>query len=605
MTQPVRTIRRAASVEAEVHVAVAVVGGGACGLTAALMLGDAGIDCVVLERDALPSGSTALSSGFIPAPGTRTQREHGVADDSAARFAADIQAKAHGRAAPALVDAYANAIGPALDALQERHGLAWTLLDGFLYPGHSVHRMHALPQKTGAALMAALQAAVEAAGIPVLTQAVVDTLVLDDEDRVVGIDYLRPDGQHETLGCDALLLACNGFGGNPQMVRTLLPEMAEATFGGHVPATTAAPILWGEALGARLRDLGGYQGHGSWVTPQGALMSWAVMMEGGVQLNSEGRRFHDETQGYSEAAVHVLAQPGGIAWNVFDTPLLALARGFPDFCDAEAAGALRRCDSVAALADCIGCEAGALQATLDAMRVAARRPPMAACSHAARRAVLRRQGDRRAVPHPGRPRHRARHARAAARRHAAAQPACRRRRGGRRLGRRGVGLSLRQRAAERRGRRLHRGAHGAAHSIQGGVRMTNRELQDPARAQRHRAGPRRVRRAERTGGRAGRLRGAVPVGRLDCLHAAGPLRRRPDHFHRSGRHARAHHRARGLPVIVDADTGFGNALNTQRTVRGFERAGAAMVQIEDQSFPKRCGHLDGKAVVPGARWSAS
>lgn len=55
-----------------------------------------------------------------------------------------------------------------------------------------------------------------------------------------------------------------------------------------------------------------------------------------------------------------------------------------------------------------------------------------------------------------------------------------------------------------------------------------------------------------------------------------------------------------LPLIVDADTGFGNALNTQRTVRGFERAGAAMIQIEDQGFPKRCGHLDGKTVVPVA-----
>jgi 2-methylisocitrate lyase-like PEP mutase family enzyme len=52
------------------------------------------------------------------------------------------------------------------------------------------------------------------------------------------------------------------------------------------------------------------------------------------------------------------------------------------------------------------------------------------------------------------------------------------------------------------------------------------------------------------------------------------------------------------PVIVDADTGFGNALNMQRTVRGFERAGAAMVQVEDQGFPKRCGHLEGKTVVP-------
>ena len=54
------------------------------------------------------------------------------------------------------------------------------------------------------------------------------------------------------------------------------------------------------------------------------------------------------------------------------------------------------------------------------------------------------------------------------------------------------------------------------------------------------------------------------------------------------------------PVIVDADTGFGNALNVQRTVRGFERAGAAMIQIEDQTFPKRCGHLAGKSVIPVA-----
>jgi 2-methylisocitrate lyase-like PEP mutase family enzyme len=52
-----------------------------------------------------------------------------------------------------------------------------------------------------------------------------------------------------------------------------------------------------------------------------------------------------------------------------------------------------------------------------------------------------------------------------------------------------------------------------------------------------------------------------------------------------------------LPVIVDADTGFGNALNTIRTVRMFERAGATVIQLEDQAAPKRCGHLDGKSLV--------
>ena len=60
------------------------------------------------------------------------------------------------------------------------------------------------------------------------------------------------------------------------------------------------------------------------------------------------------------------------------------------------------------------------------------------------------------------------------------------------------------------------------------------------------------------------------------------------------------HERVSLPLIIDADTGFGNALNVQRTVRGLERAGAAMVQLEDQTSPKRCGHLSGKSVIPTA-----
>jgi 2-methylisocitrate lyase-like PEP mutase family enzyme len=53
-----------------------------------------------------------------------------------------------------------------------------------------------------------------------------------------------------------------------------------------------------------------------------------------------------------------------------------------------------------------------------------------------------------------------------------------------------------------------------------------------------------------------------------------------------------------LPLIVDADTGFGNALNVQRTVREFEKAGASAIQLEDQLAPKRCGHMAGKQVIP-------
>lgn len=360
MSLPV--IRRAERMEAPVHVSVAIVGAGACGLTAALMLHDAGMDCAVLERDALPSGSTALSSGFVPAPCTQVQKAHGI-DDSPEHFAADIQAKAHGTAAPHLVGAYAKAIGPVLDALQARHGLEFVLLDDFLYPGHSRHRMHAVPEKTGAGLMARLQQAAAAADLPIVTHALVRELWLNARDEVIGVAYERPDGALETVGCSALILACNGYGGNAALVQQLLPEMKDATFAGHT-GNDGSAIAWGRAVGARLADLGGYQGHGSWAVPQGALVSWALMMEGAVQINALGQRFHDETLGYSEAAVQVLAQPGTVAWNVFDETLLTFARGFPDFCAAEAAGAVKRCEDEAALSALIGCDAAILGSTL-------------------------------------------------------------------------------------------------------------------------------------------------------------------------------------------------------------------------------------------------
>jgi fumarate reductase flavoprotein subunit len=209
-----------------------------------------------------------------------------------------------------------------------------------------------------------------ARGVDVLTEALVREIWVDESsagDRVIGVAYQRPDGTVERLACDALILACNGYGGNPALVRELLPAMAEATFGGHV-GNDGSAIAWGRRLGARLADLGGYQGHGSWIIPEGALMTWAAMMEGGVQINVRGQRFHNENHGYSEAAVEVLAQPGGIAWNVFDAPILELLQTFPDFVEAQKSGALRSFADEAALAGHIGCEVAALRATLAALQ---------------------------------------------------------------------------------------------------------------------------------------------------------------------------------------------------------------------------------------------
>ena len=347
------------------EVPVCIVGGGACGLTAAIALRKAGIDVLVLERDESGTGSSALSSGFIPAAETRLQKSLGI-EDSYQLLIDDVMNKAHGQAPLHLLKAYVLAATLAIDEL-EQMGLPFEIVDGFLYPGHTVRRMHTMPEKTGATFMTRLAQVANDLGADFLGQSLVCELWVNSEDRVLGVGYQRPDGAIEHLACHELLLACNGFGGNTEMVKELLPEMANAVFAGH-QGNDGTAIQWGRQLGLQMGDLDAYQGHGSWVTPQGALMTWAFIMEGGVQVNALGQRFNDETGGYSEAAVHVLSQPGSVAWNIFDAPLLELLRSFPDYKDAEAAGALRTAKDMAGLAAIVGCEEAALQATLNEVR---------------------------------------------------------------------------------------------------------------------------------------------------------------------------------------------------------------------------------------------
>ena len=409
----------------ELRVPVLVVGAGACGLVAALAARDAGAEVLVLERDAAPSGSTALSSGFVPAAGTRFQRAAGVTD-SAELLAADIRRKNHGEADAGIVDAVARASAPAIEWLADRHGVPFVLLTGFLYPGFSVERMHTVPEKTGAALMTHLLRAASAAGADLLCDARVADLFATRDGRVTGARFARPDGAVETVGCDALVLACSGFGGNPGMVARYIPELAGADYFGHA-GNQGDAVEWGIALGAKPADMTAYQGHGSVATPHGVLITWALMMEGGIQVNARGERFSNEHEGYSEQCVRVLAQPGRVAWNVYDERLHALAMTFPDYRDAEAAGAIRRAPDVGrarAARRRAGGRARTHARRLRRVRRGARRGSLRPRLHRqaeARAAVLRGQGHRRALPHPGRPRDRSRRTRAAGGRYAAPQ----------------------------------------------------------------------------------------------------------------------------------------------------------------------------------------
>ena len=319
-------------------VEVAIVGGGGCGLTAALSASQAGAETLVLEQDAATLGTTAMSTGLIPAAGSRLQRSAGIAD-SPVLFAQDILDKCRHQTDAGIVRALAEASAATVDWLAAS-GVPLSLVDSFLYPGHSTHRMHGTPNRTGSELMAALSRAVAQSSAHVLTNAKVSALFADASRRVHGLRCVRPDDAVEDIGCRALVLACCGFAGNPEMVKAHLPGIADGVFFGHA-GNKGDALHWGRQLGAAVADLQAYQGHGGLAVGHGVPILWPIIMEGGVQVNRLGRRFADESRGYSEQAEDVLAQPGQVAYTIYDERLHGLMQEFDDYRNAMAAKAVK------------------------------------------------------------------------------------------------------------------------------------------------------------------------------------------------------------------------------------------------------------------------
>ncbi|MBM6581041.1 FAD-dependent oxidoreductase [Microvirga sp. BT689] len=356
------SILSAEDIAFDVKVPVVIIGAGAAGLVAALSAREVGQDVLVLERDDVPRGSTALSAGLIPAPSTRWQAAAGIVD-SPELFGRDIAAKAKGEPEPSLVKRVTEAVGPTIEWLADRHGLPFSLIEDFRYPGHSVCRMHGLPSRSGGELVDRLREAAAHAGVDILCNAHVISLFAESDGRIAGVAVERPDGTKELIGCGTLVLACNGYGGNKELVQRHIPELGTALYFGH-EGNQGDALLWGQALGGATRHLSGHQGHGSVAHPHGILITWATITEGGFQVNLRGERFSDESHGYSEQAAVVLRQPEGIVWTIFDTRIAGIARQFEDFRQAEALGAILAAETVEDLARQMGVPVNALKATL-------------------------------------------------------------------------------------------------------------------------------------------------------------------------------------------------------------------------------------------------
>ena len=344
----------------ETTVPVVVVGAGGAGATAALAARSAGADVLVLEREAAPSGATASSSGMVPAAGTAEQKERGIVD-TPQRFADDIQAKANGCADAALVAALTHASAQVLEWLTKQHGIRFELVEG-IAPGHSLSRMHALADRGGATLLSSLYSALGKQGVRLESSAHVTDLIVDDAQRIVAVRYRR-NGKTETVGCKSLVLACNGFAGNKALVAQYLPDVRGLPFAGH-DGSQGDAVSWGTALGAQLADIDGFLAHGAVVLSQRLPLPWSLMTEGAVQVNRDGERFVNEHEGYSESALFVLAQPGGVAFMIYDERVHEIGLTMPNYATAVTSGVIKREMILRDLAEQLGVQREGLEATI-------------------------------------------------------------------------------------------------------------------------------------------------------------------------------------------------------------------------------------------------
>jgi fumarate reductase flavoprotein subunit len=335
----------------DVETDVAVVGGGACGMIASLAAEERGMEVMLLEKEKKVGGNTSLSQGMIPAAGTRFQKAAGI-DDTPELMAEDIFKKNNYESDPEITLLLCKESKNLVEWLVDSVGIHLDIVTDFIYPGHSRHRIHAPSTRKGTQIVNELRTAISnRKDILLVQQAPVRDLIATETDGgIIGLEVEIFGQGINRVRAKKVILACNGFGNNKEMLKKYIPEMANAFYFGH-EGNTGEGILWGIELGAATQQMGAYQAHGSVAYPHATLLTWVVIVNGGFQVNKQGKRFSNEFTGYSDHAIEVLNQEDKIAIEIFDERIYQSVLGFEDFKQCIEIGAMKRGETIEELAD--------------------------------------------------------------------------------------------------------------------------------------------------------------------------------------------------------------------------------------------------------------
>ena len=348
---------------------VVVIGGGACGCVAALSAKAAGAEVLLVEQDAQPAGSTAMSQGLMAAAGTASQKRLGI-PDSPDIFFNDIITKTNGEADPVTARTLADNSGPTIDWLSEECGVPFEVDEGF-HPsyGNTQYRVHGWHGHGGEDLVQMLHRRLADRDIDVMLETRLVDVLTDEGGNVSGVVLERPDGEHDTVGCEALILACGGFAANRAMIEKHMPRLAGVRFNGH-EGSHGDGIVLGQKIGAAVGDMSSYQGYAMLSEPHGITVGPGLLINGGIQLNTQANRFVDESLDIAGMMHCAIAQPDGYVWVIYDERIEEACRYVPEVAELIALNAAKPADSLEEMAQTLGMDLGKLEAVFADIRSA-------------------------------------------------------------------------------------------------------------------------------------------------------------------------------------------------------------------------------------------
>lgn len=351
-----------------VDVDVVVVGAGGAGLTAAIAAAEAGASVALLEKMDRPGGNTYVSTGSIPAAGSRFQLEAGVEDDFE-RMARDLLAKSGPHEAEHLVRLLTQESASLVEWLVDDHGVDLRLITDYKHVGHSVTRLHAPAARQGSYLVKDLVGAAEAAGVDIVTGNPVVGLLTED-DVIVGVQVDGPRSGRYEIRAGAIVLAANGFGNNRAMLERWIPEIVGAQYFG-AEGSTGEAIEWAVDRGAATANVGAYQGYAAVAYPHGSIVSWTTVEKGGCLLAPDGTRMGDESVGYS-AFAKTVSNRTEQSFVVLDERICTYVEQHErEFAELVEIGGVSVAEDAAAVAAIVGADSAVVEKTLDDLAAAA------------------------------------------------------------------------------------------------------------------------------------------------------------------------------------------------------------------------------------------